>query len=108
MCHAWRKYLVSALILLGSVGPVLAYDQEQETRTPTGDEMFNDTWAGRPLGLLATVMGAVTFVVALPFTLPSHSVNDAAKMLVADPVKWTFRRPLGRFISCDEQPDYCK
>ena len=108
MCQARKRYLVSALLLLGSVGPVLAYDQEQETRNATSGEMFVDTWAGRPLGLLASAMGAITFIVSMPFTLPSHSVDDAAKMLVTDPVKWTFRRPLGRFISCDEQPDYCK
>ena len=108
MAQAWKKYLVSALFLLGSAGPALAYDQEQETRMPDGSEMFEDTWFGRPLGLLASAMGAVSFVVALPFTLPSHSTGDSAKMLVVDPLKWTFRRPLGRFISCDEQPDYCK
>ena len=105
LCKTW---LVGALAMLLSVGPVLAADQEQEIRNPTGGEMFADALAARPLGLLATAMGAVAFVVSLPFTLPSHSTDDAAKMLVNAPAKYTFKRPLGRFISCEEQPDYCK
>jgi hypothetical protein len=108
MIPFWKLGKVGLLVLMLSAGSVLAYDQEQATREPNGSEEFVDTVVGRPLGLFALALGAVTWVVALPFTLPSHSVRSSAKGLVVDPAKWTFRRPLGRFISCDEQPDLCK
>ena len=100
--------LVGLLALMLSAGSVLAYDQEQITREPNGSEEFVDALYGRPLGLFAMAIGAVTFVLTLPFSLPSHSSDSAAKGLVVDPTVWTFKRPLGRFISCDEQPDLCK
>jgi len=84
------------------------YDQEQALRQPTGSEQFVDTWVGRPLGIFALALGAVTYVVSLPFSLPSHSADSAAKALVVSPAQWTFKRPLGRFVSCDDQPDFCK
>jgi hypothetical protein len=99
---------VGLLALMLSAGSVLAYDQEQFPREPNGSEEFVDALYGRPLGLFAIALGAVTFVLSLPFSLPSHSSDSAAKGLVVDPVNWTFKRPLGRFISCDEQPDFCK
>ena len=108
MIPSWKTLLVGLLALTLSAGPVLAYDQEQAPRNPTADEMFVDATYGRPLGLFAIVLGAFAFTIALPFTLTSHSVGDSAKTLVVGPTKYTFRRPLGRFISCDEQPDMCK
>ena len=108
MIPFWKLCKVGLVVLMLSAGSVLAYDQEQATREPNGSEEFVDMWIGRPLGLIAMALGAVTWVVALPFTLPSHSVGSATKGLVVEPAKWTFRRPLGRFISCDEQPDLCK
>jgi hypothetical protein len=86
----------------------LSYDQEQALRQPNGSEMFVDAVVARPLGLFAMAIGAVTYVVSLPFSLPSHSADSAAKGLVVDPTKFTFKRPLGRFVSCDDQPDFCK
>jgi hypothetical protein len=99
---------IGLLALMLSAGPVFAYDQEQVGREPNGGEMFVDTVVARPLGLFAMVVGTAAFIVALPFTLPSHSADSAAKMLVGAPAQYTFKRPLGRFISCDEQPDFCK
>jgi len=108
MIRFWKPVRLTLLALMLSAGPVLAYDQEQAPREPNGSEEFVDTIIGRPLGLLALGLGAITWVVALPFTLPSHSTGSATKGLVTEPAKWTFRRPLGRFVSCDEQPDLCK
>jgi hypothetical protein len=109
MCRAWRALLISLLTLMLSVGPVLAYeDQEQANREPRGEEMMADALVARPLGIFAMVLGAITFVVALPFTLPSGSTGSAQKALIKAPAVYTFKRPLGRFLSCEEQPDMCK
>jgi len=108
MIQSWKTLLVGLLALTLSAGPVMAYDQEQTPRDPNADEMFVDATYGRPLGLLSMVLGTFAFVIALPFTLTSHSVGDSAKTLIVGPTKYTFKRPLGRFITCDEQPDLCK
>jgi hypothetical protein len=109
MRRTWRTSLISLLTLMLLVGPVLAYeDQEQANREPRGEEMVADALVARPLGVFALVLGAITFVVALPFTLPSGSVGSSQKALIKAPVVYTFKRPLGRFLSCEEQPDMCK
>ena len=109
MTAALKTLLISLLALMLSVGPVLAYeDQEQANREPRSEEMMADAFVARPLGLVAMVLGAVTFVVSLPFTLPSGSADSAQKALVRAPTVYTFKRPLGRFLSCEEQPEMCK
>jgi hypothetical protein len=106
--RGWKSLLAGVLALLLMAGPVLAYDQEQSRRDPTSGEMFVDALIGRPLGLVSMVLGTAAFVVSLPFTIPSHSTDEAARALVRTPTTYTFKRPLGRYISCAEQPDFCK
>ena len=116
MVPSWKlgRLGLFALVLLAvqaaAFGQTLpmSYDQEQALRQPNGSEMFVDAVVARPLGLFAMAIGGVTYVLSLPFTLPSHSADSAANGLVVDPTKYTFKRPLGRFISCDDQPDFCK
>jgi hypothetical protein len=106
--RGWNSLLAGGLAVALTAGPVLAYDQEQTRRDPTAAEMFIDAGVGRPLGLFAMVLGTAAFVVSLPFTITSHSTDEAAKTLVRGPTTYTFKRPLGRYISCQEQPDFCK
>jgi hypothetical protein len=49
----------------------------------------------RPGGIVATVLGTAVFVVTLPFSIPTRSVDKAAQKLIIDPAKYTFVRPLG-------------
>ena len=50
--------------------------------------MLVDAFLLRPLGLAATGLGTATFIVTLPFSLPTRSADDAAK------VSWSSsRRP---------------
>jgi hypothetical protein len=66
--------------------------------TENQDEaMISDTLILRPLGILATVVGAVVFVVALPFSLTGQNTKDTADTLVVAPAKFTFARPVGDF-----------
>jgi hypothetical protein len=53
----------------------------------------------RPGGVIATLVGSVLFVVTLPFSIPTKSVDRAAQRLVVDPAKYTFVRPLGQIES---------
>jgi hypothetical protein len=62
-----------------------------------GMAIVADVLFARPVGLVSIVAGTVMYVVALPFASPSGSVDTAGQLLVADPVKYTFCRPLGDF-----------
>lgn len=62
-----------------------------------GMVMVADLVFARPVGLVAIVFGAAAWVVALPFSIPSDSVGTAGQLLVVDPCKFTFVRPLGDF-----------
>jgi hypothetical protein len=53
----------------------------------------------RPAGVVATIVGTLAFVVILPFSIPTKSVDKAAQKLIMDPVRYTFVRPLGQIES---------
>ena len=59
--------------------------------------MAGDVAIARPVGFVATVIGSAIFVVCLPFAVPSHSVKNTADVLVGQPFRFTFKRPLGDF-----------
>jgi hypothetical protein len=80
--------VVCALI----VGTVPAFGE-----TTDGMAIVADVLIARPVGLVSIVFGSVMYIVALPFSIPSDSVDKAGKLLVADPFKYTFSRPLGDF-----------
>lgn len=72
----------------------------QQDGTISGDkstDMVVDAVVMRPLGLVATLVGAVLTVVALPFTIPSGSVESSARELIVKSAEYTFKRPLGDF-----------
>ena len=70
-------------------------NEASEASNPAG-MMLLDVFLLRPLGIAATVLGTAAFIVALPFSLPTRSADDAAKALVVKPATYTFARPLGQ------------
>jgi hypothetical protein len=64
---------------------------------PTAGWMILDLLVARPAGLAASVIGVVAFIASLPFSAPAGNADVAAEKLVADPVQFTFGRPLGVF-----------
>ena len=90
---AWGAVWATLGALLGVIIGAVSPEQVDSGETPAR---------------FAMVLGTAAFVVSLPFTITSHSTDEAAKTLVRAPTAYTFKRPLGRFISCTEQPDFCK
>jgi len=87
-----------ALAVFLTVIPQLAAAQQDGTVSgDKGADMVVDLVVMRPLGLAATLVGAVLTVVALPFTIPSGSVESSARELIVKPAEYTFKRPLGEF-----------
>jgi hypothetical protein len=60
-------------------------------------EVVADVLFVRPVSLAAAVVGTAMFFVALPFSIPSGSVEKSGKLLVSEPFEYTFARPLGDF-----------
>jgi hypothetical protein len=69
------------------------------TEDVSAEEMIVDGLLLRPGGIVATVVGTAVFVVTLPFSIPTRSVDKAAQKLIVDPAKYTFVRPLGQIES---------
>ena len=107
MSAAMCKRLAFALLaVVLAVSPVSVGAQQEDS--VTGDkatDMVVDAVVLRPLGLVATVTGAVLTVVALPFTIPSGSVKASARTLILKPADYTFRRPLGDFSGSGDDGD---
>jgi hypothetical protein len=55
----------------------------------------------RPGCFLATVLGSVVFVVALPIAATSGSIRQTADTLVIGPAQATFTRPIGDFSTIE-------
>lgn len=101
-----KQYLktLSIAALMLSIGTASAEDSSpgynnRGDNAPSGAAMAGDLILARPLGLAATVLGSVVFVVGLPFELLAGNVSDPARRLVTEPARYTFTRPLGEDIN---------
>jgi hypothetical protein len=90
------KLMTIVCACLISVGGINTSRAAQDSFMVVGDVAL-----GRPGCFLATVFGSVVFVVALPFAAASGSVKSTADVLVVQPAKATFTRPLGDFSSLE-------
>ena len=95
-----KKFMFSivlfALGLSFLTSPCLATPPEYRTsHDPV--VMMADGILARPLGLASTIVGSAFFVITLPFTVPSGSVEDAKKQMIEYPAWFTFKRPIGEF-----------
>lgn len=100
-----RKFmiiLITLSLLMGGVVPVSAgpactrtCGKDVSLDEPTPGNTFLDALIYRPLGLVAVPVGAVLFVVSLPFSALGGNVSKAFDNLVIYPARYTFCRPLG-------------
>ena len=81
--------LVAACILGMSAPSAQAYEEYDDTA------IILDLAIYRPVGLVASVVGAAIFVGSLPISLPTWSVGKTFESFVARPVAYTFWRELG-------------
>lgn len=101
--------LAMALIFgLSALTGCASRDQKPEhyTETTTSD-MVADVAAVRPMTLVASGVGLVAWIFALPFTIPAGNYDQLGQAIVADPLEYTFMRPVGNF-SVEAKPVYKK
>lgn len=93
----FRKNVVVIMTVLSLLGGLVPHGFAQETwkaNDPSTDEwMMLDIVVARPLGILAGLLGSGIFVLSLPFTIPTNGVDQAAKIFVIRPFKFSFTRP---------------
>ena len=68
-------------------------DENWSKDDPVRDEWnMMDLVLARPIGVAAAIFGTGVFIISLPFTIPTGSVEDAAQMLVVKPFSFSFER----------------
>ena len=88
--------VIAALIAVPFATSALAQEYF-ETKEPSGDAMLYDTIVLRPVGIVATAVGSVFWLISLPFSAAGGNVDTATEKLVKEPAAFTFKRPLGEF-----------
>jgi hypothetical protein len=68
-----------------------------EVEEPGGGAMMFDFFVVRPVGIVATAVGTVAFVISWPFSALGGNAGTAGQKLVSEPAAYTFSRPLGEF-----------
>jgi hypothetical protein len=85
------------MVLFVPFGSIALAEEYFEAEEPEGGEMIYDAVIVRPIGIIATAVGAVFFVLSLPFSATGGNVDSASEELVKKPARFTFKRPLGEF-----------
>ena len=88
--------LVASLLIVPFSTAAIAQEYF-ETEDPGGGEMIFDLCVVRPIGIIASAVGAVAFVISWPFSALGDNSDVASQKLVKEPVAYTFKRPLGEF-----------
>jgi hypothetical protein len=89
--------VIIATLLLISFGTAASAEEYFEAEDPSGGEMLFDVALVRPVGIIATAVGSVFYVLSLPFSAGGDNVDAAGEKLVKEPARFTFKRPLGEF-----------
>ena len=88
--------LIAAMIFIPFSTSALA-ESKAVNNNVSAEAMAADFFVVRPLGIAASVVGTAVFIVSLPFSALGGNTKIACQKLVKDPVKFTFKRPLGEF-----------
>lgn len=83
------------LLCITLTGLIALPAQAAREDEPSAGAMAADVVVARPLGIVATTLGATLFVVSLPFSAAGGNVGEAAEQLVVGPARETFVRCLG-------------
>ena len=100
MAKIVKKFLVLVVVaslLLIPFGSAALAQEYFESEPPTGGAMVFDFCVVRPIGIVATAVGAVFYVVSAPFAALGDNIDTAGEKLVKEPAAYTFKRPLGEF-----------
>ena len=87
--------VVTVSMIFTTFGASALAQAEEDISKPTAGNTFIDAVIYRPVGFIAIPVGAVIFVLTLPFSAIGGNVGQSFYNLVTTPAKYTFVRPLG-------------
>lgn len=90
----YSRLLTATTLSVALLAPQISVAQQVDEE-PSALAMAGDAIIARPLGVAFTAVGAVLYVVTLPFTLLGGNAKEAGKELVVGPAEATFVRCLG-------------
>ncbi len=88
--------MVASLLII-PFGSAAVAQEYFEAEDPGGGAMLFDFFVVRPVGIVATAIGTVAFVISWPFSALGGNSDVAGQKLVKEPAAYTFTRPLGEF-----------
>ena len=88
--------VIAALICVPFATSAQAQDYF-EAKEPGGGAMMYDALVVRPVGIVATAVGSVFWLITLPFSAGGDNTDQATEKLVKEPATFTFKRPIGEF-----------
>lgn len=91
----YMAVLTVSFLLFFHLAPVAVAQDHYESMGDKGGYMAADLVILRPMGIIATAVGSLVYVISLPFSIPGGNQDEAFQKLVADPANYTFQRPLG-------------
>jgi len=94
---SWVVFGVIAALIGVPFGTSALAQEYFETKEPGGGAMMYDMIVVRPVGVVATAVGSVFWLISLPFSASGDNVDTATEKLVKEPATYTFKRPLGEF-----------
>jgi len=86
------KKRLAILLTFVLVSATLPCEGWAQTKTPEEEIPMMDLLIARPFGVAAGIAGTALFIVTLPFTIPTKSVDKSAKMFIVDPFNFSFSR----------------
>jgi hypothetical protein len=89
--------VVTILSLLMAPTYAVAVEKINPMGAYSAGEMVADGLIVRPLGIVSLVAGFGLFIISSPFSALGGNIGQAWDSLVAEPAKFTFARPLGKF-----------
>jgi hypothetical protein len=89
----WKKRLLVLLVLSLTVGQLYSTCWAQAITDPEDQGLaMMDLLVARPASFLAGIVGAALFVVTLPVTASTNSIETSGDMFICQPVRWAFER----------------
>ena len=101
-----RKFTTTMMVMMISLtlslSPVAAMAQEETgvyvyESEPSGEAMIGDALIVRPVSLVCLGVSSLVFLIGWPFAAAGGNQDEAKQALLKDPVRYTFKRPLGDF-----------
>lgn len=88
-----KKFFLLSLAIFLMIGSLYSAGWAQQD-DPRLREEFNmlDLFIARPFGVAAGIAGTGLFILSLPFTIPTRSVDSAAKTFIVEPFRFSFTR----------------